>query len=247
MLGFLAGHAERRHVDEHQVVVRAAGNDPGALGGERLGHDPGVLDGPALVLAERLLGGQLERHGLGGDDVHQRTTLGPREDVAVDRGGQRAGRGTALDRRESPGVELGRKVAAAEEQPAARPAQRLVRRRRHQVGVRERAGVDARGDEASDVGHVDEQDRPDRVGDLGHPLELPGPRVGRRAADDELRAHLAGLGGHRVVVDPLGVLADAVGVDLVQPAGEVEGHPVGQVAAVGQVHAQDPVTGLRAR
>ena len=49
---------------------------------------------------------------------------------------------------------------------------------------------------------------------------------------------------HRVVVDPLGVLADAVGVDLVQPAGEVERHAVGQVAAVGEVHAQDPVAGL---
>ena len=50
--------------------------------------------------------------------------------------------------------------------------------------------------------------------------------------------------GHRVVVDPLGVLADAVGVDLVQPAREVEGHAVGQVTAVGEVHAHDPVARL---
>ena len=81
----------------------------------------------------------------------------------------------------------------------------------------------------------------------GHPLEVPEPRVGGRATDDQLRPDLAGLGGHRVVVDPLGVLADAVGVDLVEPAGEVEGHAVGQVAAVGEVHAHDPVARLRGR
>ena len=104
--------------------------------------------------------------------------------------------------------------------------------------------MDARRDEAGDVGHVDEQDRADAVGDGRHPLEVPQPRVGAGPADDELGPDLAGLGLHRVVVDALGVLADAVGVDLVQLAAEVEGHAVGQVAAVGQVHAQDPVARL---
>ena len=51
-------------------------------------------------------------------------------------------------------------------------------------------------------------------------------------------------GGEGVVVDPLGRLVDAVRVDLVQPAGEVDRRAVGQVAAVGQVHAQDPVARL---
>ena len=40
-----------------------------------------VLDGPALVLAEGLAGGQLERHGLARDDVHQRPALDAGEDV----------------------------------------------------------------------------------------------------------------------------------------------------------------------
>ena len=62
--------------------------------------------------------------------------------------------------------------------PAARPAQRLVGRRRDQVGVRERARVDAGRDEAGDVGHVDEQQRADVGGDRGHPLEVPDPRIG---------------------------------------------------------------------
>ena len=49
VLGLLAGHAERRHVDEHQVVVRAAGDDARALGRDRLGEHRRVRDRPPLV------------------------------------------------------------------------------------------------------------------------------------------------------------------------------------------------------
>ena len=47
----------------------------------------------------------------------------------------------------------------AENQPAARPAHRLVRRHRHDVGVRNRARVHPPGDQTGDMGHVDEQYR----------------------------------------------------------------------------------------
>ena len=113
--------------------------------------------------------------------------------------------------------------------------------RAHEVGERERARVDTGGHETCDVGHVDEQERADVGRDGGHPVEVPQARIGGRATDDELGTDLAGGGGHRVVVDPFSVLAHAVGMDLVQPAREVEGHAVGQVAAVGKVHAHDPV------
>ena len=48
----------------------------------------------------------------------------------------------------------------------------------------------------------------------------------------------------RVVVDPLGVLAHAVRVDLVQLAAEVQLHAVGQVAALVELHPEDRVAGL---
>ena len=54
-------------------------------------------------------------------------------------------------------------------------------------------GMDARRDEAGDVGHVDEQQRADAVGDRRHPLEVEDPRVGGRAGHDHLRANLGGL------------------------------------------------------
>ena len=100
MLGLLAGHAQRRDVDEHQVVVGAARDDTRAETGQGLGHDRGVLDGPSLVVAEGLLGGQLEGDGLAGDHLHQRTALDAREGRSVDRSGERAVSRTVLDGRE---------------------------------------------------------------------------------------------------------------------------------------------------
>ena len=150
----------------------------------------------------------------------------------------------ALDRREGRRVDGRRELLAAEDQSAARPAERLVGRRRHEVGVRERRGMDAGRDEARDMGHVDEEQRPDAVGDRRHPLEVDDPRIRRGAGDDELGPDLASLDLERVVVDPLGVLADAVGVDLVEPAAEVQLHAVRQVAALVELHPEDPVARL---
>ena len=95
--------------------------------------------------------------------------------------------------------------------------------------------------EAGDVGHVHPEQSTHRMGDVGHPLELDDPGVGRGSPDDQLWPDFAGLGLKGVVVDPLVVLANSISVDLEEAATEVEGHAVGQVAAVGQVHAQDPV------
>ena len=112
--------------------------------------------------------------------MHERATLRAREDGAVDPLGQ-----------------LGR----AEDHAAARAAQRLVRGGGDDVGVRERAGVQARRDEAGDVGHVDEQQRVDVVGDRGHALEVDDARIGTGAGHDQLGPDLARLALQRVVVD----------------------------------------------
>ena len=209
-LGLLAGDPERRDVDEHEVVVRPARDDPRAQAGKGLCQDTGVGHRPALVLAEALLRRQLERDGLAGDDVHERTTLDAREDRLVDGSAEES-----LESREVGRVQLRRQLASREDEPAARAAQRLVRGGRDDVGMREGTGVEARRHESGDVGHVHEQDRADAVGDVGHPLEIESPRIGARSADDQLRPDLPGLCAHRVVVDLLRVLADAVGMDLV--------------------------------
>src|SRR6185436_7923648 len=109
------------------------------------------------------------------------------------------------------------------------------------VGVWERARMDTGGHQSGDVRHVDEEQGADAVGDLGEAREVDRAGVGRGARDDELRPDLGGDGGQRLVVDALRLPIDAVGVNLVHPAGEVHGRAVGEMPAVGEVHAQDPV------
>src|SRR5690606_4480084 len=122
VLGLLAVEAGVAQVDEDEVDVGTAGDDGDAGladGGlhEPLGDDPGALEGAALPVGELLAGGNLERHGLGGDDVHERAALLAGEDR---------------------GVELLARVlgVAGQDQARARAAEGFVDGRGDDVGVR---------------------------------------------------------------------------------------------------------------
>ena len=136
-LGVAALHALRAQVDEHHVAVGAAGDDVEAAGLERRGERAGVGDDPGGVVAERRLQRLAEGDGLGGDDVHQRAALVAGEDG---------------------GVELLRqRLVVRQDDAAARAAQGLVGGRGGDVGVRHRVRVEAGGDQAGVVRHVDHQ------------------------------------------------------------------------------------------
>ncbi len=198
---------------------------PGSLE-QPVGEDAGALEGALLALAELGLAGELERDGLGGDDVLERAALLAGEDA---------------------GVQLLGEVLAGEDEAAAGPAEGLVRGRGDDVGVRDGGGVQARGDQPGEVGHVDHEPGADLVGDAAERGEVELARVGRPARDDQLRAALVGEAGDLVHVDPVVVRADVVGGDVVEPAREVQAHAVGEVAAVGEVEAQDGVARLEQR
>ncbi len=104
--------------------------------------------------------------------------------------------------------------------------------------------VDSGGDEAGEVGHVDDEQRSDLVGDLAHAGEVEDARIGAASADDDLGFFGHGDGFEFVVVDGFGIFADGVGRDLVELAGEVEFVAVGEVASMGQAEAEDGVAGL---
>ena len=99
----------------------------------------------------------------------------------------------------------------------------------------------ARPRRAREMGHVDHQVRADRVGDLAEALEVELARVGRPAGDDHLRPVLLGEALHLVHVDQARLAIDVVGDDLVQPARDVDLHPVGEMAAVGQLEPHQRV------
>ncbi len=114
----------------------------------------------------------MERDGLGGDDVHQRAALRAGEYGGVD----------ALRQRRAP---------RREDHAAARAAQRLVRRRRRDVGERDGIRIEAGRDEARDVRDVGEEQRADVVGDRAKSRPVDDARVRRETRDDELRTVLA--------------------------------------------------------
>src|SRR5258705_220451 len=71
--------------------------------------------------------------------------------------------------------------------PAARTAERLVRRRSDDVGMWERRCMRPTGDEPGDMGDVREEQRAHFVRDLFELGEVDGARIGAVAAEDHLR------------------------------------------------------------
>src|SRR6201998_4315485 len=97
------------------MIVRAAADNAEASARDFSCELLRVRDNLPCVFAESRLGRFLQAHSFGRDDMHQWPAL-------------RAG--------ERDAVELLRELRLAQYQSAARPAQRLVRGRRNEIGVR---------------------------------------------------------------------------------------------------------------
>jgi hypothetical protein len=188
-----------------------------------VGERGGVLDDLLLIRLEFRLQRLVEADRLAGDDVFQRS---------------------ALDAGEHLRINLLGVFFRAENQAAARAAQRLVRRGRHEIRMADRAGMNPGRDHAGDVRDVREQQRADFVGDLAHALEINDARIGAGADGDHLRLVFARQRRELVVINPLVPGADAVVDDLEKPAGEIRLVAVREMAAMGQIHRQHLVAGL---
>ena len=99
--------------------------------------------------------------------------------------------------------------------------------------VRYGGGVQSGGDQAGEVGHVDHQVGTHLVGDATELGEVELPRIGRPSGQDQLGPALPGQSLDLVPCRPGGRLGDVVRGNVVELAGEVELHPVGEMAAVG--------------
>ncbi|EAU64874.1 conserved hypothetical protein [Stigmatella aurantiaca DW4/3-1] len=222
-LGVLAGDLLGAQVHQHQVVVRPAGAQAQPCPQERLRQRLGIGDDLPLVHLEFRGEGLLERHGLGGDDVHQRPALDAGEDLAVERLGE---------------------LLTAQDEPAPRPPERLVRGGGDELRQGHGRRVNPRGHQAGDVRHVHHHRRAHAVGDLAELAEIERARVGARAHDDDLGLVLLGQARHLGEVDGLRVPGEPIVDHLVELAGEVEGRAVGEVAARVEVQGQEGVPRL---
>ena len=102
-------------------------------------------------------------------------------------------------------------------------------------------------DEACEVRHVDHEIGADAVGDLAEAFEVPEPRIGRAAGDDQFRLHLLHTPFDLVHVDGVVVLAHRVVLRVEPFAGDVHGRAVRQVAAGREIEAHEGVARLQQR
>ena len=150
----------------------------------------------------------------------------------------------ALDAGEDLAVEALAAGRVGKDHAAAGAAQGLVRGGGGDVGVRDGALVQTGGHQARDVGHVHHEDGTHLIGDGPETGEVDLAGIGAGAGHDGGGLVLAGDAGHFVIVDAAGLAAHAVEDVAEQLARKVDGAAVGQMAAVGQIHAQDGVAGL---
>ena len=193
-LGVATGEPAGVQLDEEQMIVGAAADDAKAMFGNGRGQGSGVDHDLLLILAEFGVRGFFEANRLCGDGVNERAALGSGESDAV----------------EFLGV-----LRLAEDESAARAAQSLVRGGGNEIGVRQRAGMHSGGDQAGDVGHVHEENRANRFCDLAEALKIEDARIGAGPGDKHLGLVLVRELFHLVVINRLGVRADAVGRELV--------------------------------
>ena len=189
-----SGDSARMNFEQEKMIVRAAADDAEAALRQSRSEGFGVGDDLLLILAEFRLHRFLQADRLGRDDVHERAALPAGEQIAV----------------HILGV-----LFAAEDEAAARAAQRLVRRGGDEVRVRNGAGMHARRDQSGDVRHVDEKHSAHGLRDFGHAREIDDARVGARADDDHLGLVLLGEAVELVVIDGFGFFGHAVGDELV--------------------------------
>jgi hypothetical protein len=94
------------------------------------------------------------------------------------------------------------------------------------------------GDQSGDVGHVHHQQGIDGMGNLRQSAEIEKPRIGAGTGHDHFRGRCCLASRATGVVDGFRLPVDAIVDKIEKPPGKADFGAVGQVAAVGQVHAQ---------
>ena len=142
----------------------------------------------------------------------------------------------ALRRLHSPPVF---EILAHEDDPPARAAQRLVRRRSYHMRPLHRILQQSRSDQSRRMRHIDPQHRPHLVRNLPHAPVIPFARIGRSPADNHFRLVLQRQRLHFVVIDRSRLLVHPVGHRMVEYPGKIDRRPVRQVSPVRQVQPHE--------
>ncbi len=100
------------------------------------------------------------------------------------------------------------------------------------------------GDESGDVRHVHKKERADGLGGFADTLEIDDARISAGARDNHFWLVFGGKLLNFVVIDAFVFFFHAVGHEFVHASGEVQRMPMGQMAAMGKIHAQNDIVFL---
>ena len=206
------------------MALGAAGNDAQAALNQLFGHRRGIDFHLFGVIFESRLQRFFKRHGFGSNHMHQ---------------------GAALQAGENGGIEcffVG--VVAAQNHAAARAAQGFVGGSGHEIGKRHGVGVFTTGNQAGIVRHVYKKIRAYFVGDFAEFRPVDFQRISRCAGHDHFGFVLLRQTLHFGIIEHF-VFIQAVGNGVVELAGNIHRSAVGEVAAVGETHAQNGVARLQ--
>ena len=228
VLCFLAVESVVAQVNEHQVNVGTAGGDRNAgvlhvLLQQAVRQDLRTLNGALLTVLERLRCGNLERGSLRRNHVHERAALLTGEHC---------------------GVNLLLQLLGAEDEAGTGTAQSLVHGRGNHVRVRDGVRVQTRSHQTREVSHVHPQVCADFVSNRTERSEVQLTGVRGPAGNNQLGALGKSQFTHLLHVNAAG-LVHAVRHNVVQLAGDVQLHAVGQVATVRQRQTHDGVAGVQ--
>ena len=220
-----ARNARTNKVEEHKVVVRTAAYEFDTSSHKCFGKCFRVVHDLLLIGLEFGRKRFLESNGFCRDDVHERTALRTGEYGLVD--------------------EFGKFFVVGHDKAASGASERLVRRGRNEIRIRDGTGVKTSCNESRDVCDVDHEICADFVCDCSELVKLDCTCIRGRACDDEFgfvfESHFADV----VVIYSARFGVYAVGHELEEFAAEVDGRTMSEVSAVGKGHTEHGVTGLQ--
>ena len=219
----LARHAGSRQIQQHQVIIRTAGDEANPFLCKFRRHRARVQHNLVLIRLKLRRHRLFQADRLARDDMLQRAALRARENRLIDC------RGIFL---------------LAEDHAAARAAKRFVGGRRHEIRIRNRAGVFARRDKPRDMRHIHHQQAACSIRDLAQAREINDSRIGRRARDNHLRLGFKRHLFQRIIIDDFFLFRYAVRHEMEILTGHVHRASVRQMTAVGQIHSHHRITRL---
>ena len=227
LLHRFTGELVGSQVNQHQMIIRTAGNDLDITAKQPLAERLRIVHNPLLVYLEIIGERFLEADSLGRDHMHQRASLNAGEDRLIK-------------------VELIRSLLVAQDQAAAGSSQGLMGSGGHHIRIGDWRGMQPCRHKAGNMGHIHHQHCANLIRNLTELLKINGAGIRGSACDDHLRLRLQRDLTQLIIIDET-IIIHAIGHNMKILPGHIHRTPVCQMPTVIQIHTHNGITWLTDR